>query len=50
MNMQIRDMRNALTSIFHEKSNGVNHTNTKGSNITEHGFDFKSSTFLRDSA
>ena len=23
--MQIRDMRNALTSIFHEKSNGVNH-------------------------
>ena len=48
--VQIRDMRNALTSIFHEKSNGVNHTNTKGSNITEHGFDFKSSTFLSDSA
>ena len=42
--MQIKDVRNALLSIFHEKSNGVN--NTKGSNITEHGFDFKSSTFF----
>ena len=41
--MQIRNMRNALLSIFHEKSNSVN--NTKGSNITRHGFDFNPAPF-----